>query len=409
MLDLWRQRLRRHISRQFKYLRLVFNDHFVIALIFLIGALAMGYANLLKLLPPRIWWGGLVVGVLYTVVLGVGQLATLLEQADDTFLLPKESDLFHYLVAARNYSLILPTIFSVLAGIAILPLAAVLVVNFELWSGVMLILTLVILKDTQLWLALLGAYEVNGKTPTLYQHKTYFYGAVYGLILLGLYLSPFISVVLALAWNLWMRRNITGYVLEGQLRFEASIDLEASRQYKILKIYNLFTDIPSLQRHAKRRKYLDFLLKLFPANHRNTYLYLFARGFLRGTEYLGFYLRFLLIGTLILCFVHQLWVSLVLYLLFLYLSGFQLLPFFDQYDSIVFTKLYPIPATEKLAGFQKLLITILGLQWFVTSIPLVFVFGVNLQTGLMIIGGLALTIVFVFGYAKTRLKKGLAE
>lgn len=47
MTNLWQERLRRHQLDQFKYLRLIFNDNFVLAFIVLIGALGFWYSNLL--------------------------------------------------------------------------------------------------------------------------------------------------------------------------------------------------------------------------------------------------------------------------------------------------------------------------------------------------------------------------
>lgn len=403
MLELWQKRLRRHQGQQFKYLKLVFNDHFVIALIFLIGALALGYANLLKLVTQTYWWSPFLLGALYTLFLSVGRLATLFEAADSTFLLPKESELFHYLVAARKYSLLVPTLVLVLAGVALFPLGMVIDSHFSMTSAVFIVLSAVVLKDLQLWLAFLDCYDANVYPGAKMRH--YFYGVSFLIFVIGLYTNAIISFVLALLLNLWLRRQITTRVLEGALQFQSVITAENTRQFKILKIYNLFTDIPSLQHQAKRRKYLDWLLKVLPKTHQQSYLYLFGRGFLRGTEYLGFYVRFLLIGTLILCFVKQLWLAGILYLLFLYLSGFQLLPFYEQYDHIVFTRLYPVTDQAKLQAFQRFLSMTLGLQWLVTSIPLLINFRGTLKAIGMVVLGLVVLLAFVFGYAQFRLIK----
>ena len=44
MIDLWRARLRQHVQAQQKYLRLVFNDHFVLILLILFGGALYVYA-----------------------------------------------------------------------------------------------------------------------------------------------------------------------------------------------------------------------------------------------------------------------------------------------------------------------------------------------------------------------------
>ena len=47
MSSLFKKRRQQHFLMLLRYWRLVFNDHFVIALFFLFGALAYGYAQCL--------------------------------------------------------------------------------------------------------------------------------------------------------------------------------------------------------------------------------------------------------------------------------------------------------------------------------------------------------------------------
>ncbi|WP_279403917.1 ABC transporter permease [Secundilactobacillus kimchicus] len=51
MTGLFNTRLKRHLKEMFKYLRLVFNDHFVFALLIMLGGLGLAYSNALKTLP----------------------------------------------------------------------------------------------------------------------------------------------------------------------------------------------------------------------------------------------------------------------------------------------------------------------------------------------------------------------
>ena len=48
MVALWRTRLRQHVQEQQKYLRLVFNDHFVLVLLILFGGALYAYSLLVK-------------------------------------------------------------------------------------------------------------------------------------------------------------------------------------------------------------------------------------------------------------------------------------------------------------------------------------------------------------------------
>ena len=116
MLKLWNERLRRHQLNQFKYLRLIFNDNFVLAFIVLIGALGFWYSNLLGTISGPIILGKPIVIVLLFLAVQVGGIATLLEDPDSTFLLVKEKEFYKYFKAAKNYSVFVPIVTLVLVN-----------------------------------------------------------------------------------------------------------------------------------------------------------------------------------------------------------------------------------------------------------------------------------------------------
>lgn len=108
--------------KNLKYLRYVFNDHFVLVIMFLIGFLAYQYADFLKKLPAH-WLPGYVIAVLVSImVLFFGQLATFVERADQQFLLAKEKAVQAYLKNAVKKSLVFPAVVIVLMTFIIRPL-----------------------------------------------------------------------------------------------------------------------------------------------------------------------------------------------------------------------------------------------------------------------------------------------
>ena len=54
MIKLWRTRLRQHVQEQQKYLRLVFNDHFVLILLILFALSGINY--LYRMFMYFIWF-----------------------------------------------------------------------------------------------------------------------------------------------------------------------------------------------------------------------------------------------------------------------------------------------------------------------------------------------------------------
>ncbi len=89
MIDLWRTRLRQHVQAQQKYLRLVFNDHFVLILLILFGGALYVYSQIVKTLQPS-WWLALCLAIIFTGLLSFGQLATLAEAPDQIFCYQKQ-------------------------------------------------------------------------------------------------------------------------------------------------------------------------------------------------------------------------------------------------------------------------------------------------------------------------------
>ncbi|MDN5591021.1 MAG: ABC transporter permease [Lacticaseibacillus paracasei] len=398
MVALWRTRLRQHVQEQQKYLRLVFNDHFVLVLLILFGGALYAYSLLVKTLQPS-WWLALCLAVIFTALIALGQLATLAQAPDQVFLLPKAEAFSDYLLKARRYSMMLPATLLGFAALAMWPLFAQLGQD-PISATVTLLLAVWLFKDLDLWLQLLQRYHlpINWRHPRLVLLVITF-----AALFLGFYLHPAVALLVALTLNLVFRWLRSSLLADGLLNFEALIDLEADRMGRLYRFYNLFTDVPGLANSVHRRRYLDPLLKLVKPSKSETWAYLYLRGFLRGGEYLGLYLRLLVIGAIIVAVLSQWWLLLGFAILFLYMVGFQLLPFFFQYDEIVFTHLYPVAPNQKLAAFERLLMTLLLLE--VVVFTLVALIRLQWLAALTIfVGGTAFVWGFTRWYARVRLR-----
>ncbi|MDT7017052.1 ABC transporter permease [Latilactobacillus curvatus] len=399
MQALWQKRVQKHIQEQVKYLRLVFNDHFVIAIIFLLGALGYTYANAVKGLDPRAWWLKPVLSLVLLAAVSFGRLATLLKEADSVFLLPKESGLVTYLKSARLYSSWLPLIAMAFVTLLVAPLLLI-TKTVPAWHIAVVLITLVIIKDRRFSIQLRQWYQADETQAT----------KVLSLILdLAIIASQLyqwlnlVGVLVALGLAYYQRQQLVRVQKTQLFDWLAAVGAEDSRMGRIYRLYNLFTDVPGLSSQVKRRRYLDGLLKLITAKPANTYLYLYARGFLRGTEFSGLYIRLVVLGGIILCFSHIWWLSLALGLLLIYLVGFQLLPFYNQYDQIIFTHLYPVSTTKRIQAFSQLMRTLLLLQALLFSVILLVTLGMTIQVGLSVLALFVLVIGFVQFYLPKRL------
>ncbi|MDT7014803.1 ABC transporter permease [Levilactobacillus namurensis] len=357
MIQLFKNRRARHLREMAKYLRLVFNDFFVFALLFFLGGLGLGYSNLLKTLTSGLWWAPLVALVVLGITVQVGRFATLIEDADRVFLLPKERAMQGYLVAARRYSQWLAQATQLIVLFIMTPYLRV-TLNWSLATVAGLAVTQVILKDTLLRLDLASAYQVTGQRRM--NHWTNKWGLSLIVLAVGLWANPWIAAILAVladgAVAVWFQQHWQ----RQQIRWREQIALEDNRMLGIYRFFNLFTDVPMVSGTIHRRHYLDGLLRRIPVRHDQAYLYLYSRGMLRGTEFSGLVVRLTVIGMILLAFIQGTWLPVILTALFIYLIGFQLLPFFQQYDDIVFTHVYPLTWEQRLRSFVQLVTLILA-------------------------------------------------
>lgn len=399
MQALWQKRVQKHIQEQVKYLRLVFNDHFVIAIIFLLGALGYTYANAVKGLDPQAWWLKPVLSLVLLAAVSFGRLATLLKEADSVFLLPKESGLVTYLKSARLYSSWLPLIAMAFVTLLVAPLLLI-TKTVPAWHIAVVLITLVIIKDRRFSIQLRQWYQADETQATKGL------SLILDLAIIASQLYQWLNLVgvlVALGLAYYQRQQLALVQKTQLFDWLAAVGAEDSRMGRIYRLYNLFTDVPGLSSQVKRRRYLDGLLKPITAKPANTYLYLYARGFLRGTEFSGLYIRLVVLGGIILCFSHIWWLSLALGLLLIYLVGFQLLPFYNQYDQIIFTHLYPVPTTKRIQAFSQLMRTLLLLQALLFSVILLVTLGMTIQVGLSVLALFVLVIGFVQFYLPKRL------
>ena len=118
MNSLFEERRKVYYRQNLKYLRYVFNDHFVLFLMILLGALAVQYAQFLQ--AHSLNTAGKVGLVLLITILSqiFGRLASFVEPADKVFLLPQEKAVRKHLLLSCLRSLLFPALISlVLVGI----------------------------------------------------------------------------------------------------------------------------------------------------------------------------------------------------------------------------------------------------------------------------------------------------
>lgn len=402
MKQLFRQRLTTHLKEMMRYLRLVFNDYFVLALLFVIGGLGYYYSNALKQLHTGLWWAPILIIGILLVSVQLGRFATLIETPDYVFLMPREAELYQYLKSGFRYSLSIAVAIQLLFWILVMPFVQV-TMHATATDLYLLLATLVLLKMT--WLNTDFARKYHLKRSWLSNRPLFRWLIPVVTFSLSIYVNYWIGLaisLIALAVSYFSRSQWATRSLD----WTNMIADETSRMHTVYQFFNLFTDVPTLQGSVKRRRYVDGILNRIKLIPKNTYLYLYAHGIVRDNEMSGLYVRLLVIGTLFLVFVKGEILPIFLSLLFVYLIGFQMIPFYFHFLDNAFVHVYPVTNEYQLMSFQRVLLYLLTTVGVVFAVAVAVVNFTTIVTIIGVVVGEALEIwAFIYLYLPRRLAR----
>ncbi|KRM57587.1 ABC transporter permease component [Limosilactobacillus coleohominis DSM 14060] len=129
--------------------------------------------------------------------------------------------------------------------------------------------------------------------------------------------------------------------------------VERNRMATVYRFFNLFTNVPNLQGHIKKRPYLNPLMRWLRED--SVWHFLYGRGLMRNTEISDLVLRLTLVMAIILAFVPIIWLNSAIMVLALYLIAVQLMPLYDQYANNAFTYVYPVSAELQTRDFKDVI------------------------------------------------------
>lgn len=352
MNDLWKKRQQNYQSFLLKYSKYVLNDHFIIALLFFAGGLALAYSHLVKNLPNQpFWWEIPVVILALLFLLQFGRSVTLLQAADIVFLSPLEYQLPLYLQKAFRYSFARSGFIQILGWIVILPL----IVQGLHWSNWLILLLLgqqLLLKYCWQQLDFAKAYQ-PAFAKVAWQIGIHWLLPLGCLTLLIWGRLP-ISLLIVIAGIFYLNHQIKLQQQAAVFSWKLMINLEEQRLQGVYRLINLFIDVPQIKGKVRRLHWFD---RWLPSAQKTTngFEFLFSRSFLRRSEYSGLYLRLILLMIFLNVIFQNNWLQLAVILIGIYLIGFQLFPLFSTFEENVFVHLYPISAQQQTDAFSKLL------------------------------------------------------
>jgi ABC-2 type transport system permease protein len=396
---LWKDRANGRMKDLGRYLKYIFNGHLMVVLLFLIGTAAFYY---------QLWVENLSTGfpaeILIAVVVGLfltsSPVNNFLVEADQVFLLPLEDKLKGYFLRSGIASFVLQGYILLMVLAILMPVYAHVSRNgFRSFLPFLLVLFVV-----KLWNLLTSwriQYFVELSVHRWDMLVRYLINASFTFLLFK-EANFLFFLVIVLVMTLYYRSFYVRTRKMG-LKWDILIDQEDKRMTSFYRLANMFTDVPKLKDPVKRRKWLDLFLQGISFSHEKAYLYLFSRTFLRSSDYLGLFIRLTVIGSLAIYFISFGWGQIIVSILFLYLTGFQLLPLWNHHQNKLWVDIYPVAQKYKTDAFHFLLMMILTIQTVIFAL-FIFIKGDLVIALLALITGLVFSYVFVYLYSKNRLK-----
>ncbi|MCM2533744.1 ABC transporter permease [Neobacillus pocheonensis] len=396
---LWKDRAGRRVKDLGSYLRYIFNSHLVLVLLFLMGAGAYYYQNWIKTIPSG-FPAEIIMATLIGILLTYSPIYNFLLEADQIFLLPLETKLKGYFLRSGVVSL-------VFQGYVLLVVLAVLMPMYAhissdgFHSFLPFFIVILVIKAWNLAISWRIHYYVQASVILSDMIVRYFTNLAFTFLLFK-HASFLILLLIVLVMAFYYQAFYVRTRKMG-LKWDLLIDQEEKRMASFYRLANLFTDVPKLKDKVKRRKWLDLFISKIAFSQEKTYLFLFSRAFLRSSDYLGLFLRLTVIGTIALYYLSFGLGQILLAILFLYLTGFQLLPLWNHHQNKLWVDLYPVAPKFKTAAFHFLLMVILIIQTVLFAL-FVFIKGEMTIAFLVLVAGIGFSYPFVFFYSKTRLK-----
>ncbi len=396
---LWKERFSKTVKELSRYLKYIFNGHFVIVMVFLIGTGAYYYQEWLKTIPEQ-FPVAMIMAVTLAFLLTLSPVFTFLFDADKVFLLPLENKLSGYFRRSIIVSFIIQAYLLFMALGVFMPMYAG--VNdgdfgtFFPFFGVLLLM-----KIVNILIRWKVQYFVETRTHIVDSFVRYAINAVFLYFLFSnagiLFLVPELLLMLILLYFYNINTKTKG------LKWEFLIEQEERRMTAFYRLANLFTDVPKLRDRIKRRKWLDWLFANMKFLQEKTFSHLFVRTFLRAGDYFGLFIRLTVIGGAGIYFISFGIGQILVVLLFMYLTGFQLMPLWKHHQNKLWINLYPIKAEVKEQSFRKLLSGLLYVQAILLSM-VILIKGELLLTLISVIAGLGFAFLFTKIFVQKKLQ-----
>src|SRR5690625_96863 len=401
--DLFKDRLREHMMLLNRYLRYIFNGHFMIALLFMIITVAIYYQQWLEQLSPS-FPAAIVVAFMFGFVSSYNPIQSFLKEPDKVFLIVKEEQMQPYFHWSLLYNFIFQLYIVLIVSAAAAPLFMQMFSNKTMKDYFVLVVILLLLKGLNMvtnWYMFKVQHTAIRRLDRVI--RTFLSITIFYFLLQG---SMFVLAVILLYFAL----ALNNYLLtkrQSSLAWEILIDNDRNRLASFYRFVSMFANVPHLTKRLKKRPLLSRLInRQVPFTHEATFAYLYRLSFIRSSDYLSMYVRLTVLGFIAIYFIPNSWLQVAFVLLFLYMTSFQMIALFEHYRTSIWLDLYPIDKEMRIQTFLTFIYRITIVQTVVFSI--VFILLAQYEYFFIaLIVGLLFNYLFTKLYVQQRLQKAL--
>src|SRR5699024_3857618 len=395
---LFKNRLAEHMKLLNRYLRYIFNGHFMIALIFMIVTISVYYQQWLQTITDP-FFPTILMALLFGAVVSYNPLQFFLKEPDKVFIIVKEVEMQSYFKRALLYNYLFQLYLIVLVAAAIGPMYQHLYADKGTNYYLFIVLLMLLLKGWNMWM---NWYMMRIHNPTVRKGdkviRTLLSIAIFYFLLIGKGFIVFIVLYfLNLIPHVMQARNQAG------LAWDVLIENDAHRLAQFYRFVSMFADVPQLANRLKKRKLLTSMLnKSMPFAHKKTFDYLFKLTFVRSGDYLNMYVRLIVLGGLFIVFVPNELLQIAFGLLFLYMTIFQMISLYYHHETNMWLDLYPIEDGRKQKSYLAFSSQLTWIQ--IVIFALLFSVMQEFTAALLfVLGGIIFHIIFHRAYVAKKI------
>lgn len=351
--DVWRKRSAHYTAELQKYMRFVFTGHMALVIVFLLGAGGYQYSHWLDAnhgndLVPVALITAIIVGLFLT----LSRPVTLLKKPDEVYLLPLETKLGTYFKRALSFTYVTQVFIAVVIYIVLWPMMRQ-VGELSVPHIAGGIVAVFVLKYMNVHAEFTYRWLRNGDRKWVlldYAIRFMLNGAIIWSVVANM---PFIAtgvLLVFLVHTVWVQKTIQGHPFP----YEHFVSLEENRMMGIYRFANYFTDVPQVHGSIKRRAYFDFLYKLVPKKHANTFEYYLFRSVIRTDDHFYLWLRLVVINALVVGFVDIAVAAAVMCAALAFAVAIQLKQAIGSTHEFTMSMLYPLPANARQKAAVKI-------------------------------------------------------